>query len=245
MHVFSAPFNCPLVAMVLAPAAWLALAMARVAGAASAVSAPPLSSSFEFVSVVHVNPAPNTEGDARGFHTVIVGTAMRGAAQRHQQQQQRQHFNTTQSGSATPMRVAWATGIRGELVAIDITDVVNPIVVYVGLPLFVNSDAFVNTARLHTHVPLECSWYDSYKHWWCVRFELSAALLSVWTLLHQRMRCSHSPSCLQSNTHAWRHGPRYNHQDPGPTAHLYNSRTLMWLPGTCVRSLNNKPLFVT
>jgi hypothetical protein len=132
-----------MVAMVLPQAAWLALAMARVAGAASAVSAPPLSSSFEFVSVVHVNPAPNTEGDARGFHTVIVGTAMRGldgAAQRHQQQQQRQHvgghFNTTQSGSATPMRVAWATGIRGELVAIDITDVVNPIVVYVGPPLF-------------------------------------------------------------------------------------------------------------
>jgi hypothetical protein len=132
-----------MVAMVLPQAAWLALAMARVAAAASAVSAPPLSSSFEFVSVVHVNPAPNTEGDARGFHTVIVGTAMRGldgAAQRHQQQQQQQHvgghFNTTQSGSATPMRVAWATGIRGELVAIDITDVVNPIVVYVGPPLF-------------------------------------------------------------------------------------------------------------
>jgi len=186
-----------MVAMVLAPAAWLALAMARVAGAASAVSAPPLSSSFEFVSVVHVNPAPNTEGDARGFHTVIVGTAMRGAAQRHQQQQRQHvggHFNTTQSGSATPMRVAWATGIRGELVAIDITDVVNPVVVYVGPPLFVlNSNAFVNTARLHTHVPLECSWYDSYQYWWCVWFELSAALLSVWTLLHQRMRSSHSP----------------------------------------------------
>jgi hypothetical protein len=32
----------------------------------------------------------------------------------------------------------------------------------VGPPLFVNSDTFVNTARLHTHVPLECSWYDSY-----------------------------------------------------------------------------------
>jgi hypothetical protein len=45
--------------------------------------------------------------------------------------------------------------------------------------LFVNSDAFVNTACLRTHVSLECSWYDSYQHWWCVRFERSAALLSV------------------------------------------------------------------
>jgi hypothetical protein len=43
--------------------------------------------------------------------------------------------------------------------------------------LFVNSNAFVNTARLHTHVPLECSWYDSYQHWWCVQFELSADLM--------------------------------------------------------------------
>jgi len=33
---------------------------------------------------------------------------------------------------------------------------------YEGPTLFVNSDAFVNTARLHTHVPLERSWYDSY-----------------------------------------------------------------------------------
>jgi hypothetical protein len=56
---------------------------------------------------------------------------------------------------------------------------------YVGPPLFVNSDAFVNTARLHTHVPLECSWYDSYQHWWCVRFKRSAALLSVLTFFHQ------------------------------------------------------------
>jgi hypothetical protein len=30
--------------------------------------------------------------------------------------------------------------------------------------LYVNGDAFVNTARL-THVPLECSWYDSHQHW--------------------------------------------------------------------------------
>jgi hypothetical protein len=65
-------------------------------------------------------------------------------------------------------------------------------------PLFVNSDAFVNIARLHTHVPLECSWYDSHQHWWCVQFERRAALLSVWTLLHHCMRCSHSPSCLQT-----------------------------------------------
>jgi hypothetical protein len=69
---------------------------------------------------------------------------------------------------------------------------------YEGPPLFVNSDACVNTARLHTHLPLQCSWYDSYEHWWCVRFERSAALLSVWTLLQQCMRCSHSPSCLQT-----------------------------------------------
>jgi hypothetical protein len=69
---------------------------------------------------------------------------------------------------------------------------------YEGPPLFVNSDACVNTARLHTHVPLECSWYDSYQHWWCVRFERSAALFSVWTFLHQCMRCSHSPSCPQT-----------------------------------------------
>jgi hypothetical protein len=33
---------------------------------------------------------------------------------------------------------------------------------YEGPTLFVNSDAFVNTARPHTHVPLERSWYDSY-----------------------------------------------------------------------------------
>jgi hypothetical protein len=59
-----------------------------------------------------------------------------------------------------------------------------------GPPLFVNSDAFVNTACLHTHVPLECSWYDSHQHWWCVRFECSAALLSV---LHQCLRCSQTP----------------------------------------------------
>jgi hypothetical protein len=69
---------------------------------------------------------------------------------------------------------------------------------YEGPPLFVNGDVLVNIARLHTHPPLECSWYDSYQHWWCVRFERSAALLSVWTLLHQRMRCSHSPLCLQT-----------------------------------------------
>jgi hypothetical protein len=31
--------------------------------------------------------------------------------------------------------------------------------------LYVNGDAFVNTTRLHTHVPLECSWYDSHQHW--------------------------------------------------------------------------------
>jgi hypothetical protein len=59
---------------------------------------------------------------------------------------------------------------------------------YEGPPLFVNSDAFVNSARLHTHVPLECSWYQ---HWWCVRFERNAALLSLAALLHQCMRCSH------------------------------------------------------
>jgi hypothetical protein len=69
---------------------------------------------------------------------------------------------------------------------------------YEGPTLFVNSDAFVNTARLHTDVPLECSWYDSYQHWWCVRFKRSAALLSVWTLLHQCVRCLHSPLCLQT-----------------------------------------------
>ena len=46
-------------------------------------------------------------------------------------------------------------------------------------------------------MPLECSWYDSYQHGWCVRFERSAALLSVWALLHKCMRCSHSPLCLQ------------------------------------------------
>ena len=62
---------------------------------------------------------------------------------------------------------------------------------YGGPPLFVNSDAFVNTAHLHTRVPLECSWYDSHQHWWCVRLERNAELLSVWTLLHQCMRCSH------------------------------------------------------
>jgi hypothetical protein len=231
-----------MVAMVLAPAAWLALAMARVDGAASAVSAPPLSSSFEFVSVVHVNPAPNTEGDARGFHTVIVGTAMRGAAQRHQQQEQRQHvgshFNTTQSGSATPMRVAWATGIRGELVAIDITDVVNPIVVCVGLPLFaINGDAFVNTASLHTHCRLNahgmtptntggaCGLNPALRSSLCGPFFTSVCEV------HTHLRVYN-----QTPMHL-----RYNHQDPGPTAHLYNSRTLMWLPGTCVRSLNNNP----
>jgi hypothetical protein len=69
---------------------------------------------------------------------------------------------------------------------------------YVGPPLFLNGDAFVNTARPHTHMRLACQWNDSYKHWWCVRFERSAALLSVWTLLHQCMRCSHSPLCLQT-----------------------------------------------
>jgi hypothetical protein len=67
-----------------------------------------------------------------------------------------------------------------------------------GPPLFVNSDAFVNIARLHAHVPLACLSYDPYQHWWCVRFELSTALLSLWTLLHQRMRCPHSPLCLQT-----------------------------------------------
>jgi hypothetical protein len=66
-----------------------------------------------------------------------------------------------------------------------------------------NSDAFVNTARLHTHAPLECSWYDSYQHWWCVRFERSAALLPVRTLLHQCMR--YSLAFVFPNTH----GPRY------------------------------------
>jgi hypothetical protein len=45
---------------------------------------------------------------------------------------------------------------------------------YVGPPLFVNSDVFVNIGRLHTHMPLECSWYDSCQHWWCVRFERSS-----------------------------------------------------------------------
>jgi hypothetical protein len=34
---------------------------------------------------------------------------------------------------------------------------------YEGPPLFVNSDVFVNTARLHTHALLECSWYDSHQ----------------------------------------------------------------------------------
>jgi hypothetical protein len=74
-----------------------------------------------------------------------------------------------------------------------------------GPPLFVNSDAFVNIARLHIHMPPERSWYGTYQHGWCVRFERRAPLLSVWTLLHQFMRCSHSPSRLQKNTH----GPRY------------------------------------
>jgi hypothetical protein len=64
--------------------------------------------------------------------------------------------------------------------------------------LFVNSDAFVNTSRLHTQLPLACSWYDACQHWWCVRFERSAALFSVWILLHQSMRYSHSPLCLQT-----------------------------------------------
>jgi hypothetical protein len=50
---------------------------------------------------------------------------------------------------------------------------------YEGPTLFVNIDAFVNTARLHTHVPLERSWYDSNQHGWCVRLERSTALLSV------------------------------------------------------------------
>jgi hypothetical protein len=44
---------------------------------------------------------------------------------------------------------------------------------YVGPPLFVNSDAFVNIARLHAHVPLECWWYDS-----CHHCSLNAALRS-------------------------------------------------------------------
>ena len=67
-------------------------------------------------------------------------------------------------------------------------------------PLFVNSDAFVNTARMHAHVLLECAWYDSHQHWWCVQFERRAALLSVRTPFHQSMRCSHSPLCLQTPT---------------------------------------------
>jgi hypothetical protein len=59
---------------------------------------------------------------------------------------------------------------------------------YEGPTVFVNSDAFVNTARVHTQVPLERSWYDSCQHGWCVRFERCAALFSVWPLLHQCMR---------------------------------------------------------
>jgi hypothetical protein len=43
----------------------------------------------------------------------------------------------------------------------------------------VNSDVFVNTSRMHTYEPLECSWYDFYQHWWCVRFERSAVLVCV------------------------------------------------------------------
>jgi hypothetical protein len=74
---------------------------------------------------------------------------------------------------------------------------------YEGPPLFVNSDAFVNSARLHTHVPLECSWY---KHWWCVRFERNAALLSVGPFFTSVCDAhTDSSSCLQ--THG--HGPRY------------------------------------
>jgi hypothetical protein len=69
---------------------------------------------------------------------------------------------------------------------------------YEGPPLFVNSDEFVNTARLHTHALLACSWYDSHQHWCSVRFEHNAALLSVCALLHQCMRCSHSPSCSRT-----------------------------------------------
>jgi hypothetical protein len=67
-------------------------------------------------------------------------------------------------------------------------------------PLFINSDAIVNITRMHIHVPLERSWSDSYQHWWYVRFERSAALLSVLMLLYRCMRCLHSPSCLQSPT---------------------------------------------
>jgi hypothetical protein len=76
---------------------------------------------------------------------------------------------------------------------------------YERLPLFVNSDAFVNTARLHTHVPLECSWYDSYQHWWCVQFERLRSSLCAPFFTSVCDVHTDSPSCSQ--THG--HGPRY------------------------------------
>ena len=114
-------------------------------------------SSFEFVSVVHVDPAPNSENDRRGFHSVIVKTTSASTSTRqngHGTSRGRATDTTVTNDttSTTTRRIAWAAAIRGELVGIDMTDLANPKVVY-------------------------------------------------------------------------------NKQDPGPSAHLYNSRTLMWLPG--------------
>jgi hypothetical protein len=41
--------------------------------------------------------------------------------------------------------------------------------------------------------------------WWCMRFERCAALLSVWTLLHQCMYALFTPTFVFTNTH----GPSY------------------------------------
>jgi hypothetical protein len=74
---------------------------------------------------------------------------------------------------------------------------------YEGPTLFVNSDTFVNTARLHTHVPLERSWYGSHQHGWCVRFERRAALLRVDP--SSRVYAMFTLTFVFTNTH----GPRY------------------------------------
>jgi hypothetical protein len=72
---------------------------------------------------------------------------------------------------------------------------------YEGPPLLVNSDAFVNIARLHTHMPRACQWNDLFHDQWCVRFKCSVALLSVSTLLHACTRAMFTLTFVFTNTH--------------------------------------------
>jgi hypothetical protein len=84
--------------------------------------------------------------------------------------------------------------------------------------LFVNNDAFVNTARLHTHVPFERSWYDSYQHGSDAFVNTARLHTHTHTLTHTHTHTHILASSITTTTTTTTltslllvHGPLHNH----------------------------------